>query len=165
MPETLILNFQLTGALWRLAFETHYRCDRSLRLCYLFGVICIFLGSFGFGGFYQSKLMAGLLLATGFFGVLLKPLLVVKSLREVRRHPFFGKELTVLVSPAELSVRSDQGGDSQPWTDFIGYRRLEPGFLLYYDRNLFFYIPLSVMTAGYAKRLEQILTAAEVLKL
>ena len=165
MPETLILNYQLTKDLWRLFFENHYRCDRSLKLRYVGGVICIIVGSFGFGGFYESRLVAALLLATGFFGVLSKPILVIKSLRKAGHHPFFGKELTVLVSPTEISVRSGNVGYSRPWNNFVGYRRLEPGFLLYHDRNTFFWVPLSAMTAGYAKRMEQILEATEVPKL
>jgi hypothetical protein len=139
MPETLILNYQLTKDLWRLFFENHYRCDRSLKLHYVCSVTCIIVGSFGFGGFYESRVIAALLPATGFFGVLSKQILVIKSLRKAGRHPFFGKELTVLVSSTEISVRSGNAGYSQPWSNFVGYRRLEPGFLLYHDRNTFFW--------------------------
>jgi hypothetical protein len=67
--------------------------------------------------------------------------------------------------PTEISVRSGNAGYSQPWNNFVGYRRLKPGFLLYHDRNTFFWVPLSAMTAGYAKRMEQILEATEVPKL
>ncbi len=165
MPETIILNYQLTKDLWRLFFEAHYACDRSLKMRYLWGIICIIIGSLGFGGFYESRLVAALLLGTGFFAVLSKQVLVIKSLRSACHHPFFGKELTVSVSPAELSVRSGNAGYSQPWNNFVGYRKLDPGFLLYHDQNAFFFIPSSAMTAGYQKRIEQILEAAEVSKL
>ncbi len=165
MPETIIVQYQLTRDLWRRFFEAHYSCDRSLKLRYLWGVTCIVIGSLGFGGFYASKPIAGLLLATGFFGVLSKQLLVVKSLRQACRHPFFGNELTVAASTMEFSVRSGTSGYTQPWGNFVGYRRLGPGFLLYHDRNAFFFIPDEVMTAGNARRLEEILQAAEVPKL
>ncbi|WP_432821515.1 YcxB family protein [Trichloromonas sp.] len=165
MPETIIITYQLTKDLWRLFFEAHYSCDRSLKLRYIWGVACIVIGSFGFGGFYESRVVAALLLATGFFGVLSKQILVVKSLRNASRHPFFGKELTVSVAPEEISVRSGNAGYSQPWNNFVGYRRLDPGFLLYHDQNAFFFIPAAAMTAGYAKRVVQILEAAEVPKL
>jgi hypothetical protein len=165
MTETIILNYQLTEDLWRRFFEAHYSCDRSLKLRHLWGVTCIVIGALGFGGFYESRVIATLLLATGFFGVLSKQLLVIRSLRTACRHPFFGKELTVAVSPVEISVRSGTAGYSQPWNNFVGYRRLDPGFLLYHDRNAFFFIPSSAMTAGQAKRVVQILEAASVPKL
>jgi len=165
MPDTIILQYQLTRDLWRRFFEAHYGCNRSLKLRTLWGAICIIIACLGFGGFYASKTIATLLLATGFFGVLSKQLLVVKSLRKASRHPFFGKELTVTVAPAEISVRSGTAGYTQPWGNFVGYRRLAAGFLLYHDRNAFFFIPAEVLTAGYANRLEQILQAAKVAKL
>lgn len=165
MPETILLNYQLTKELWRLFFDAHYSCDRSLKLRYLWGVTCIVIGSLGFGGFYDAPLIAGLLMATGFFGVLSKHILTIKSLRKACQHPYFGQELTVSVSPAEISVRSGNSGYAQPWDNFVGYRKLKSGFLLYHDRNAFFFIPMSAMTAGYAKRIEQILEAAEVPKL
>ena len=165
MPETIILQYQLTRELWRQFFEAHYGCDRAIKQRYLWGVFCVVIACLGFGGFYASKPIAALLLATGFFGVLSKPLLVIKSLRSASRHPFFGKELTVKISAKELAVRSGTAGYTQPWGNFFGYRRLAPGFLLYHDRNAFFFIPAAALTAGYANRIEQILQAAEVRKL
>jgi hypothetical protein len=165
MPETILLHYHLTRDLWRRFFEAHYSCDRSLKLRNLWGVTCIVGGALGFGGFYDSKLIAALLLATGFFGVLSKQLLIIKSLRTAVRHPFFGKELTVAVAPAEISVRSGTTGYAQPWGNFVGYRRLDPGFLLYHDRNAFFFIPSAAMTAGNARRIEEILAAAKVTRL
>jgi len=165
MPETLLIQYRLTRELWRNFFEAHYGCDRSLKQRYLWGVVCIIIGCFGFGGLYASKAVAGLLLATGFFGVLSRPLLVIRSLRAAGRHPFFGQELTVTVAPEEISVRSGNAGYRQPWGNFTGYRRLAPGFLLYHDRNAFFFIPTAAMTAGNARRVEEILAAAAVPKL
>lgn len=162
MPETIILNYQLTRDLWHRFLEAHYSSDPKLRMRYLWGVVCIVIGALGFGGFYDSPVIASLLLATGLFGVLSKHLLVAKSLRAACRHPFFGEELTVAVSPDELSVRSGTSGYSQPWDNFTGYRKLAPGFLLYHDRNAFFFIPDAVMSAGQARRLREILDAAGV---
>ncbi|SHJ45135.1 YcxB-like protein [Malonomonas rubra DSM 5091] len=162
MPVTIIHSYQLTKDLWRQFYEAHYSCDRGLKMRYLWGAVCIFIGSLGFGGYYESKLVAGLLLATGFFGVLSKHLLIYKSLRAASEHPFFGKELTVSVSPEELSVRSENSGYSQPWDNFIGYRRLNPGFLLYHDRNSFFFIPTAELTAGDINRILRILTDSQV---
>ena len=165
MSETITINYQLTKDLWRVFFEAHYRSDHSLKLRYLWGVACVIIGSLGFGGFYESRVIALLLLATGFFGVLSKQILVIKSLRSVCHHPFFAKELTVTVSPEEISVRSGNAGYSQPWDNFVGYRRLSPGFLLYHDQNAFFFIPSSVMLPGQVKHTVQILDAAKVPKL
>jgi len=165
MPEIISLNYQLTKDLWRVFFEAHYSCDHSLKFRYLWGIACITIGSLGFGGFYESRLIAVLLLATGFFGVLSKQILVIKSLRSVCHHPFFGKELTVTVSRDEISVRSGNAGYSQPWDNFVGYRRLDPGFLLYHDQNAFFFMPASAMLPGQTKHTVQLLDAAEVPKL
>lgn len=162
MPETIILNYQLTRELWQQFFAAHYGCDRSLKLRYLWGAVCIVIGCLGFGGYYESRSIASLLLATGFFGVLSKHLLIYKSLRGTVQHPFFGEALTVAISPAELSVRSGNSGYRQPWDNFVGYRQLEPGFLFYHDQNAFFFIPASVMTAGNVKRITQILATAKV---
>jgi hypothetical protein len=162
MPLTIILNYRLTKELWQRFYEAHYNCDRELKLRYLWGAVCIFIGALGFGGYYESKPVAGLLLATGFFAVLSKHLLVFKSVRAAYQHPFFGKELTVSVSLEELSVRSENSGYSQPWDNFVGYRKLDPGFLLYHDRNAFFFIPTAAMTAGEINRVLRILADSEV---
>ena len=162
MPETIILNYHLSKALWRQFFDAHYSCDRALKLRYLWGALCIVIGSLGFGGYYQATAIAALLMATGFFGVLSKHLLIFKSLPAACQHPFFDKELTVAISTAEISIRSGISGYSQPWDNFVGYRHLEPGFLLYHDQNAFFFIPAPAMTSGYANRIVQILAQAEV---
>jgi hypothetical protein len=165
MPETIILTYRLTEDLWRLFFEAHYGCDRALKIRYLWGMLCTVIGAAGISGLYDSPVVAVLLLCTGLFAVLSKPLLVIKSLRKARRHPFLGKELTVSVSPAELSVRSGTSGYTLPWHDFVGYRHLTPGFLLYHDEQAFFFIPEAVLTAGSANRIIQILDQAEVPRL
>lgn len=162
MPDTILLTYPLTREMWRQFFEAHYGCDATLRQRWLWGVVCIVIASLGFAGFYANLVIAGLLMATGLFGVLSRPLLVIKSLRSAVRHPFYGAELSVAISPGELAVRSGNSGYSQPWNNFVGYRRLKPGFLLYHDKNAFFFIPLSAMTAGDARRIEEILAAAKV---
>lgn len=162
MPETILINYQLTKELWRQFFDAHYGCDPSIKFRYLWGAICIVIASLGFGGFYESMIIATLLMATGFYGVLSKHLLIYKSLRVACRHPFFAKNLTVAVSPDEISVRSEDSGYCQPWDNFVGYRKLGPGFLLYHDKNAFFFIPAVVMTAGNMKRIVQILETSEV---
>lgn len=162
VPVTIILKYQLTKELWRQFYEAHYSCDNGLKLRYLWGAVCIVIGSLGFGGYYQSRIIAALLLATGFFGVLSKHLLIFKSLRSACQHPFFGKELTVSVSPEEISVRSETSGYIQPWDNFIAYRKMDPGFLLYHDPNSFFFIPTAEMTAGEINRILRILAEANV---
>jgi len=162
MPDTILINYALNKELWHRFFEAHYGCDTSLRQRWLWGVVCIVIAALGFGGFYANLPIASLLMATGMFGVLSKPLLVIRSLRTARKHPFYGAELSVAISPGELSVRSENAGYSQPWDNFAGYRKLDPGFLLYHDQHAFFFIPLEAMTAGDATRIVEILAAAEV---
>jgi len=165
MPDTVIVTYTLDRETWRKFYEAHYACDKGLKLRYVWGVVCILIGTAGFGGVFASPLVAALLLATGLFAVLSKPLLVARSLRTASRHPYFGRELTVSVSPGEIAVRSGSSGYHMPWSEFAGYRRLTPGFLLYHTPNAFFFIPESALTAGYAKRIETILDAADVPKL
>jgi hypothetical protein len=164
MPETISLNYRLTKELWRQFFDAHYSRQQVIKFHYLWGVICLLIGALGFGGFYESKLIAGLLMTTGFYGVLSKHLLIYKSLRVACKHPFFGKELWVVISPEEISVSSEGSGYRQPWNNFVGYRKQEPGFLLYHDRNAFFFIPGGVMTVQKSRRIVQILEAAGVPK-
>lgn len=164
MADTIIIRYRLTRELWRRFFEAHYGCERILRLRYLWGVVCIVIACMGFGGYYSSPLVAGLLLATGLFAVLSKPLLVIRSLRGACRHPFFNQVLTVTASSAEIAVRSGNAGYRQPWTNFSGYRQLKPGFLLYLDGNAFFFIPGEAMNASEERALKHFLTAAGVPK-
>ena len=161
-PEPITLSYQINKDLWRQFLEAHYRCDGTLKFRYLWGAICIVIASFGFGGFYDNKIIASLLMATGFFGVLSQSLLVAKSLRGATRHPFFGAELEVAIAAEEIAVRSGNSGYRQPWNKFVGYRRLKPGFLLYHDRSAFFFIPGSVLNDLQAQRLLQILASARV---
>jgi len=165
MPETVTITYILSKELWRQFFNAHYGCDRQLKQRYVWGVFCVLIGSAGFGGWYDAPLVATLLLGTGLFAVLSKSLLVGRSLRKASRHPFVGKELTVMITPGEIAVRSGNSGYSLPWHDFVGYRHLNAGFLLYHDRNAFFFIPESALTAGYARRIEAILDAAGVAQL
>lgn len=162
MPETILVHYQLTRELWRQFFDAHYGCDPSIKLRYFWGVVCILIAALGFGGYYDAPLVAALLMATGFYGVLSKHLLIYRSLQGARRHPFYGRTLDVAVAPDEISVRSGDSGYRQPWGNFVGYRRLAPGFLFYHDRNAFFFLPVAQLSAGHAKRIEQIVRAAEV---
>ncbi|WP_027713809.1 YcxB family protein [Desulfuromonas sp. TF] len=163
MSETIIiLNYRLTRELWQQFLDAHFSSNPTLKMRYLWGVLCIMIGALGFGGFYHSPVIASLLLATGLFAVLSKHLLVAKSLRTACRHPFFGEELTVAISQDELSVRSGTSGYRQPWNNFVGYRKRAPGFLLYHDRSAFFFVPEGVMSAGQARRFKDILDAAGV---
>ncbi len=162
MRESIIFNYPLTKELWREFFEAHYDSDRTLKMRYLWGATCVVIGSFGFGGFYDSKVLAVLLLITGFFGVLSKHVLIYKSLKGACCHPFFGEDLTVTITQQELTVRSGHSGYSQPWDNFVGYRHLKPGFLLYHDQNAFFFIPSSIVSANNMEFMVQILKKNKV---
>ena len=45
---------------------------------------------------------------------------------------------------------------------FVGFRRLKPGFLLYHDRNAFFFLPVAELSAGQVRRIEEIVADAGV---
>ena len=162
MTEPILLTYRLETDLWRAFFEAHYAADPQLSLRYAWGGVCILLGGLGLAGMFDSSLISILLLLTGFFGVLSKPLLVLKSMRRVTHHPFHGQQIAVAISADALSVRSETSGYSQPWDNFIGYRRVKPGFAFYHSRQSFFFIPLEVLSAQTEAGLLQMLKAAEL---
>lgn len=162
MNQPVHLQYQLSESLWRRFLDAHYRADPRLRTRFFWGVVCIVIGCLGFGGFYNHPLVAALLLATGFFGVLSRPLLVQKGLRQARHHPFFGQQISISVSEEQLRVRSGSSGYDQPWSNFAGYKLLAPGFLLYHDRQSFFFIPRGILDADHLEQLQQLLAAAAV---
>ncbi len=165
MSDPVFVKFQLTRELWRQFYQAHYSADHSLKVRYLWGATCIIIGSFGLGGLLESKLVAVLLLVTGFYGVLSKQIFVVKSVKSACKHPFYNKELMVAISAGEIAVRSEGSGYSQPWDNFIGYRKLKPGFAFYHDRRSFFFLPGTAMTEEKEARLMQILESVAVPKL
>lgn len=146
MPDPILLTYRLDTDLWRKFFEAHYAADRQLTRRYAWGGVCIIIGALGLAGMIESPLVAGLLLGTGFYGVLSKPLLVLKSMRAATRHPFHGQQIMVAIAEEALSVRSDTSGYSQPWGNFIGYRRVGPGFAFYHNPHSFFFIPAAVLS-------------------
>ena len=88
-----------------------------------------------------------MLLATGFFGVLSKPVLLAKSMRSVAQHPFFNQELSVTITLDALAVRSGPAAYNQPWSNFAGYRKAAVGYLFYFDKGSFFVIPQQALSA------------------
>jgi hypothetical protein len=162
MNEPLLLQYRLTKELWRRFFAAHFAAERTLKIRYFWGVVCIVIGALGFAGIYPSHLIAGLLMATGFYGVLSRQILVVKSLRQAIRHPFYGQELQVTLTPEEIRVRSGTAGYSQPWGNFIGYREARPGYMFYHDANRFFFIPREALTSEQTVRLKRILSEVKL---
>jgi hypothetical protein len=102
----LQIRYRLGKELWQRFYDVHYRANRALKIRYLWGVVCIVIGTLGFAGVYRMDIVAGLLMLTGFYAVLSRQLLVIRSLHGAARHPFYGQTLDVSISPAEISVRS-----------------------------------------------------------
>lgn len=161
MPD-ITLTYRLTLDLWRQFYTAHYAADRTLKIRYLWGIVCIVIGSSGLGGLFESQVVAVLLLLTGFYGVLSRPLFVNKSVGKASRHPFVDQIVTVTLSAEELMVRSESSGYRQPWSNFVGYRRVGPGVILYMERQSFFFVPAAALDAESEAALVQILKAAGV---
>ncbi len=157
MKGPLVLNYRLDEELWRRFYEAHYQADPSLKVRYGWGIACIVIGALGFAGAYHP-LVAALLLLTGLYGVLSRQLFMVKSVAAARKHPYFGQEITVLVSTDGVAVRSADAAYRQDWNQFTGWRKVAPGTILYMGRN-FFFIPKSALDAGEEARLEELLRA------
>ncbi len=152
--RSVTITYPLTEDLWRRFYEAHYAADPALKTRYFWGALCIVIGALGFGGLYESRIVAGLLLLTGFYAVLSRQIFLVKSVAAARRHPFFGKEITVTLSDEGVAVRSGASGYMQAWQNFAGWRRTKPGYILYLDRNAFFFIPKSACSPEDEKRID-----------
>lgn len=153
------LTYVLTEELWRRFYEAHYAADPSLKTRYLWGALCIIIGALGLGGLYDSKAVAALLLLTGFYAVLSRPIFLLKSMATARKHPFFEKEITVVMTAEGISVRSGNTGYLQTWKNFTGYRKAGPGYLLYMEKKAFFFVPLSALSLEDEKRLDLLLSS------
>jgi len=160
--QQLSISYSLSQQLWRAFFFAHYSCDQGLSQRRLLGAVCVIVAVLGFIGVYHSMLVATLLLATGLFGLLSKPLLVLISLHKARCHPFFNQQLTVTVSTEEILVRSGNSGYSQPWSNFNGYRQFDIGFAFYHDQHAFFFIPMSALSKEDTALLKQLIATAQL---
>ncbi len=154
--DSVTVTYRLTEDLWRRFYEAHYAADPKLKTRYFWGALCIVIGALGFGGVYRSPVVAGLLLLTGFYAVLSRQIFLVKSVAAARKHPFFGQQITVTLSEEGVDVRSGKTGYAQPWQNFTGYRKVEPGYMLYLDKNAFFFIPASACSVTDANRIDRL---------
>jgi hypothetical protein len=160
MNHSITLSYQLTEDLWRQFYEAHYAADPSLRMRYFWGGLCIALGALGLGGLFDSRIIAILLLLTGFYGVLSQPLFVLKSLATARRHPYFGKDLTVQLAADGITVRSSDAIYQQGWNEFSSYRKVKAGFMFYFKNDSFFFIPAAVCPPAIDSRIERLIEQA-----
>jgi hypothetical protein len=157
MNHSITLSYRLAEDLWRQFYEAHYAADPSLKMRYLWGGLCIVLGALGLGGLFDSNILAILLLLTGFYGVLSRPLFVLKSVAAARRHPYFGKELTVQLATDGITVRSSDAIYQQGWNEFSSYRKVEAGFMFYFKNNSFFFIPAAACPPEIESRIQRLL--------
>jgi hypothetical protein len=160
MPHSITLTYRLSEELWRQFYQAHYDADPSLRMRYLWGALCILLGAIGLGGLFDNRIVAILLLLTGFYGVLSRPLLVLKSVAAARRHPYFGKGLTVQLAAEGITVRSSDAIYQQGWSEFSSYRKVEAGFMFYFKNGSFFFIPAAAGSPAIDSRIERMVAEA-----
>ncbi len=155
METPLILTFRLTEDLWRRFYDAHYAGDHSLKIRYAWGAACIIIGAFGLAGLF-NRLIAVLLLLTGFYAVLSRQIFVMKSVAAARKHPYFGKEISVRIDREGVAVRSEDAAYRLSWCEFTGYRKVAPGFMLYLGKN-FFFIPRAALSGEEEGRLQRLL--------
>jgi hypothetical protein len=162
MNNSITLTYRLTEDLWRQFYEAHYSADRGLKVRYAWGAFCILVGALGVGGLYDNSLAAALLLLTGFWGVLSRPLFVLKSVAAARRHPYFNKELTVELNGEEIAVRSGANSYQQEWREFSSYRQVAVGFIFYFKNGSFFFIPAAACSPVVENRIQRLLDQAKL---
>lgn len=162
MSDVVLVHFQLTPDLWRAFYSAHYAADRNLRSRFCLGLFSLILGCMVVAGWFGNLLVGWLLLATGLFGVLSRPVLLAKSLRAAARHPFIGQELRVTISREEILVEGTSACYSQPWSSFVQVKRYSPGLAFYMNDNAFFFIPDTALTALDLNKLVRFAEAAEV---
>lgn len=165
MSDFLKLHYTLSEEIWRKFFEAHYARDHSLRLRYWFGALMILVGAMGLGGWYANKILSVGLLLFGLYCVLSKHIFALKSLISIRKSPHYQKEVTLRISREGMLVEGDDFRYRNAWNDFVGYRKVKPGFMFYIDKNAFFFIPRSAFSESEERDIQTMIQAAGLKRL
>nr|WP_320114703.1 YcxB family protein [uncultured Desulfuromonas sp.] len=139
-------QYPFDQALWLEFARAHYARQPGVRWRMALSVLCLMAGCAGVAGYYPNKVSAMLLLLTGFIGLSATNLLALRRVGQARRHPFFGKMVTLIFDDDEVTLRCGHQGMVQPWENFLRYRQVKAGMLLYYGADSFIMIPQSVLS-------------------
>jgi hypothetical protein len=64
-----------------------------------------------------------------------------------------------------MLVEGDDFRYRNAWNDFVGYRKVKPGFMFYIDKNAFFFIPRSALSESEERDIQTIIQAAGLKRL
>jgi hypothetical protein len=79
--------------------------------------------------------------------------------RRLRRSPFYGDEMHILVSAAGVSLNTPRSQTTSKWSAFTKVRRLSSGFLVFTDPTTFHWWPDSALSTGAITEVEHLLRA------
>ncbi|EAT15545.1 YcxB family protein [Desulfuromonas acetoxidans] len=139
-------HYSFDQSVWLEFARAHYASQPGVRWRAVLSVVCLMAGCAGVAGFYPNRISAMLLLVTGFIGLSATNLLALRRIGQARRHPFFGKMVTVIIDDEEVTLRCGDQGMVQPWHNFTRYRQVKAGLLLYYGPDSFIMIPQSALS-------------------
>nr|WP_320049160.1 YcxB family protein [uncultured Desulfuromonas sp.] len=139
-------QYPFDQSVWLEFARAHYGSQPGVRWRAVLSLLCLMAGCAGVAGYYPNKISAMLLLVTGFIGLSATNLLALRRVGLARRHPFFGKMVTVIMDEEDVTLRCGNQGMVQPWQNFSRYRQVNAGMLLYYGPDSFIMIPQSALS-------------------
>ena len=155
-------QYPFDQSVWLEFARAHYASQPGVRWRAVLSVLCVVAGCAGVAGYYPNKISAMLLLLTGFIGLSATNLLALRRVGQARRHPFFGKMVTVIVDEKDVTLRCGNQGMVQPWQNFMGYRQVKAGLLLYYGPDSFIMIPQSALSDSAWKTMLDVLEENQI---
>jgi hypothetical protein len=155
-------QYPFDQSVWLEFARAHYAGQPGVRWRIVLSVLCLMAGCAGVAGYYPNKVSAMLLLLTGFIGLSATNLLALRRVGQARRHPFFGKMVTVIIDKDEVTLRCGDQGMVQPWQNFSRYRHIKAGLLLYYGPDSFIMVPQSALSDRAWQSVVEVLAANQV---
>ncbi|KIH76494.1 hypothetical protein SAMN05660860_01598 [Geoalkalibacter ferrihydriticus] len=162
--NAIVLEYNLTEEMWRRFFYAHYQHQAFFRMRFIYGAILSAIGAFMVGVPAANNWIGAAFLASGLYCVLSKHLFLLKSMASARKGPLFEGRIQVRLTNDAMSVRAGTQHSERGWKDFHGYRIVEPGFMLYTDRNAFFFVPQEALTDATASILQRFLDHSGIKK-
>jgi hypothetical protein len=131
----------------RTGFAVHRKTQRATKLILLIAIVFICWGAYD--AITSEHWISGVPLL--FFGSLLlcgsRPLALWQFSRAVRRSPSFGSEMTYTFDPEQI-VNSGEGHHSTfTWKKLYSATVTDEGVLLYTNKNLFHWIPVTAFSS------------------
>jgi hypothetical protein len=131
----------------RRGFAVHRRTQRATKLVLLIGIV--FMGWGVYDALTSEHWISGMPLLI--FGSLLlfamRPIAFWQFGRSVRRSPSFGSEITYTFDPEQITNSGEGHHAIFTWKKLYSATVTNEGILLYTNKNLFHWIPVTAFTS------------------